>query len=233
MRRASLHRPGLLHRLIGGLFLTLVALAAAHAQGGGSPEVVRGDVAAFDGQRLTVKAADGRSVTMQLANDARLLGLSRASLDTIAPGKFIGTAASPGPDGRLVAQEVHIFPEAMRGTGEGHRPYTSGPKSTMTNGTVAAVSQSRGRSTMTNGTVAQAGKDGASRSLTVKYKDGEREAQQTVMVPPNVPVVMMEPGDRALLVPGAHVRVIASRQPDGSLTAAMVNVGKNGLVPPM
>jgi hypothetical protein len=233
MRRVSLHLPGLLHRLACGLFLTLVALAAAHAQGGGSREVVRGEVSALDGQRLTLKAEDGRTVTMQLATDARLVGISRASLDSIAPGSFIGTAASPGPDGRLVAQEVHIFPEAMRGTGEGHRPYSSGPSSTMTNGTVAAVSQSRGGSTMTNGTVAQAGRDGAARRLTVKYKDGDHESEQTVVVPPNVPVVMVERGDRALLVPGAHVRVVAMRQPDGSLTAASVNVGKNGLVPPM
>jgi hypothetical protein len=118
----------------------------------------------------------------------------------------------PQADGTLRAVEVHVFPDSMRGTGEGHRPWDLQPGSTMTNATVAKVDES-----------------GGARKLSLKYKDGEK----TVVVPPGTPVVRMEPGDRSRLVPGAHVFVIASRQPDSPLVAERLNVGKDGLVPPM
>jgi hypothetical protein len=110
--------------------------------------------------------------------------------------------------------EVHIFPDAMRGTGEGHRPYDLGPQSTMTNGTVdtTAVVESVG-----------------DHVLVLKYKDGEKK----VIVSKDTPIVAYEAGDAKALVAGAHVYIIAQRAPDGSLTSGRVNVGKNGLVPPM
>ena len=132
-------------------------------------------------------------------------------LEDIKPGSFIGSAAMPQADGTQRALEVHVFPESMRGTGEGHRPFDLQPQSTMTNGTVGDLVGSKGR------------------TLTVKYKGGEK----TVIVPDDVPIVSIEPGTRALLTPGAHVIVFASKGADGSMTAISVNVGENGLTPPM
>jgi hypothetical protein len=212
-------------------------LPAAHAQASANREVVRGTVVSLEGARLTLRAEGGATSTLQLADNTRVVALSKGSLDNIMPGSFIGTAAMPGANGELVAQEVHIFPEAMRGTGEGHRPYSRGPQSTMTNGTVSSVSSTPGgtarSSTMTNATVTAAAPSGSARRLTVTYKDGDKESQKTVVVPPNVPVVTMQPAERSLLTPGAHVLAFATRQPDGSLSALAVNVGKDGLVPPM
>src|ERR1035437_5632905 len=132
----------------------------------------------------------------------------------IVPGTYVGRAAVTQPDGTLRAQEVHIFPEAMRGTGEGHRPYDLGPQSTMTNGTVdtSAVVESVG-----------------DRVLTLKYKGGEKK----LFVSKDTPIVAYEAGDAKALVLGAHVYIIAQRGPDGTLSSGRVNVGKNGLVPPM
>jgi len=104
-----------------------------------------------------------------------------------------------------------VFPESMRGTGEGHHPFDLQPRSTMTNGTVGAVTINPGR------------------SLTVTYPDG----QKTIVVPADTPVVTYEPGSPALLVPGAHVIVMGTEAADGKLSASQILVGKNGLVPPM
>jgi len=168
-----------------------------------------------------------------LGKDVRISARSRASLEQIAPGAFLGTTAIPRADGILVASEVHIFPESMRGTGEGHRPMDVQIGSTMTNATVTTVKRGdaggKARSTMTNATVAGvAGADGE-RRMTLKYKDGEK----TVVVPDGVPVVMVEPGELSMLTPGAHIVVSASRAPDGTLVADRISVGKDGLVPPI
>jgi hypothetical protein len=138
--------------------------------------------------------------------------VARRELAAVVPGTFIGTATLVRPDGTLQALEVLIFPESARGSGEGHYPWDLQPGSMMTNATVADV-------------VAV----DAARRLTLKYKDGEK----VVIVPPDAPVVTFEPGDRAMLVPGAHVMFGATREADGTLTAGRVNVGKDGLVPPM
>jgi hypothetical protein len=225
-----------------GAMMMGVALCAApwtgHAQGNAPREVVRGTVASIDGPRLDVRTEDGKSVTMQMSDATRVASVSKASLDSIAPGSFVGTAAAPDSHGELVAQEVHIFPESMRGTGEGQRPYARHPNSTMTNATVAAVSPAAGRSgkpsPMTNATVSAAAPAGASRRLTLTYKDaGKADQKVTVLVPPDVPVVALQPGERSLVVPGAHVVAFATRQSDGALATSSVNVGKDGVVPPM
>jgi hypothetical protein len=200
--------------------------------------VVRGTVAAVEGPLASLRSADGATVRMQLSDSTRVVGLAKASLDDIAPGAFVGTAAMPDAAGDLVAQEVHIFPDAMRGTGEGHRPYNRGPQSTMTNATVSAVAPMSGQAaragSMTNATVSSAAAvAGRARRLTLTYKDGDKQREKVVLVPSDVPVVLMQPGERSLLVPGAHVTAFAMRQPDGSLAAAAINVGKDGLVPPM
>lgn len=173
---------------------------------------VRGDVVALKGDTLELKSRSGEAVKLKLADNARVSLVGKADVGSIGDGAFVGTTAVPQADGTLRAVEVHVFPDSMRGTGEGHRPWDLQPGSTMTNATVAKVDES-----------------GGARKLSLKYKDGEK----TVVVPPGTPVVRMEPGDRSKLVPGAHVFVIASRQPDGTLVAERLNVGKDGLVPPM
>jgi hypothetical protein len=140
------------------------------------------------------------------------MGINKASVEEIASGKFIGTTTLGERDGALVALEVHVFPEALRGTGEGHYDWDLRPGSKMTNANVATVSSM--------------GKD---RVLTVQYKGGE----QKVLVPEDATVVSFTPADRSLLKPGAPIFVVSQRQPDGSLLAARVSVGLNGQRPPM
>lgn len=178
-----------------------------------TPTRVRGIVVSLDGNVLHVAPNDaGAEKTITLEPKLEVSTVVPSSLAEVKPGSFIGTAAQTQSDGSLVATEIHVFPESMRGTGEGHQGFDLGPKSTMTNGTV-------GQEVV--GTTGQ--------SLTVKYKGGEK----TVIVPPNVPVVTFEPGDRAELTPGAHVIVFAQTSADGGLTSERVAVGKNGLTPPM
>jgi hypothetical protein len=196
-----------------------------------STQTLRGDIGAVEGKTLHLRSPAGRDTIVRLPDDARVSLRVPASLDAIKPGSFVGTAATPGPHGTLVASEVHIFPESMRGTGEGHRPMPSMPGSTMTNATVAGVSgvPAKGRGTMTNATVENVNTAGKARTLKLTYKGGE----QTVLVPDKTPIVMVEAGDRASLTPGAHVIVYAKRDPDGALEAQRISVGKNGSVPPI
>ena len=182
---------------------------AAMAQ---SAERVRGTVASLDGTALCVTANDGQTVTIALSPAYTVTALVPAKLSDVQAGSFIGIAADTQPDGTLVAREVHVFPEAMRGAGEGHRGFDLGPQSTMTNGTVG--NEVKGTSGDT---------------LTVAYKGGEK----SIVVPPSAPVVMFAPGDKAMLVPGAHVIVQAKAASGGALTAERVTVGKDGLLPPM
>ena len=174
-------------------------------------ERVRGTIEKLDGDTLAVKTNDGHAMRIKLADNARIVGVAKASLADIKPGSFIGSAAIPQPDGSQKALEVHIFPEAMRGTGEGHRPYFI-PNSTMTNGTVGgnAVTSVDGRSVM------------------LSYKGGEKK----IVVPSGVPIVRYEIGDRSDLKPGAAFTVLSAvKKSDGSFETNRVNVGRNGAVP--
>ena len=188
----------------------LAAAGAAHAQ---APQQVRyrATIDAVAGNSLSLTTRTGDKVTVLLTPDTAVAELVPIRMEDIKPGSFIGSAAMPQPDGTQRALEVHVFPESMRGTGEGHRPFDLQPQSTMTNGTVGAVTGSVGR------------------TLTVSYKGGEK----TIVVPPDTPVVTYEPGSRALLVPGAHVIVMGTEAGDGALSATRISVGKDGLVPPM
>src|SRR5713101_3967380 len=193
--------------LIAGL--SAVALAQAPAN---PPVRIRGTVEKIDGQTLTVKARSGETMTVKLADNFVVMGVAKASVADIGSGKFIGTTTVGERNGALVALEVHIFPENMRGTGEGHYDWDLRPSSKMTNANVANV--------------VNMGKD---RVLTVQYKGGEKK----VLVPENAVIVSFTPTDRSVLKPGAQVFMVSQRQPDGSLTAARVNVGLKGQVPPM
>ena len=190
-----------------GLLLAAVGLSSAAAQ---QTLRVRGTIEKVDGNTVVVKAADGAEVTLTLTANAVIVGVNKATLAEIKAGSFVGSAAMPQPDGSQKALEVHIFAESQRGTGEGHRPYTV-PGSTMTNGTVGDMV-----------TATDAG------TLTVKYKDGEKK----IIVPPDVPIVRYEVGDRGELKPGVHVTALnAVKKPDGTLEASRVNVGRGGVVP--
>jgi hypothetical protein len=199
-------------RTITALLIAAIS-AVAIAQAPANPPVrIRGTVEKIDGQNLTVKARNGETMNVKLAENYAVVGIAKASVADIGSGKFIGTTTVGERDGALVALEVHIFPEAMRGTGEGHYDWDLRPASKMTNANVANV--------------VNMGKD---RVLTVQYKGGEKK----VLVPENAAVVSFMPANRSELKPGASIFLVSQRQPDGSLTAARVNVGLNGQVPPM
>jgi hypothetical protein len=199
-------------RVITALLIAAIS-AAAVAQAPANPPVrIRGTVEKIDGQNLTVKARNGERMTVKLADNFVVMGIAKASLADVGSGKFIGTTTVGERDGALIALEVHIFPENMRGTGEGHYDWDLRPSSKMTNANVANVVSM-----------------GNDRVLTVQYKGGEKK----VLVPENAVIVSYTPADRSELKPGAQVFVNSQRQPDGSLTAPRVNVGLNGQVPPM
>jgi hypothetical protein len=199
-------------------FALLFAATAAEAQAPAAPSApppvrVRGTIDSVDGSTLNITSRDGTKMVVKLADNAGVLGVVKASLSDVKQGGFVGITAMPQPDGTQKAVEIHIFPEAMRGTGEGHRPWDLMPNSTMTNATVdSQVDVSDGQ------------------KLVLKYKDGDK----TFIVPANVVVVSFGPGTVADLKPGAKIMVPgAAKQPDGTLVAQRVNVGLNGLTPPM
>lgn len=193
--------------------LLLLVCASALAQTPAPTQRIRGDVVAIDGFNLQVKSRSGETLSVKLADNYAVTAVVKIDMTAIKPGAFIGTATVPQPDGTLTSLEVLVFPESMRGSNEGHYPWDLKPGSMMTNATIADVVS-----------VGQGG-----RRMTLKYKDGDK----SIVVPQDVPIVTFEPGDKAMLVPGAHILITATKQPDGSLTAARVAVGKDGLVPPM
>ncbi|NUU04028.1 DUF5666 domain-containing protein [Herbaspirillum robiniae] len=192
--------------LVAGGLAASAAMAQAPAMTG-----IRGAIVSVGGDKLVVKSNRGGEQTVALDKDTRVAAISLANINDIKPGSYIGAAGIPQPDGSQKALEVHVFPPAMAGTGDGHRPFDLAPNSTMTNGTVGDVVASSGR------------------TLTLKYKGGEKK----IVVPEDVPIVNIEAGERSMLVAGAKVVVRARKNADGSLTAASVSVGKNGVTPPM
>jgi hypothetical protein len=197
--------------LVAAAVVASFAVTSVCAQQGQTVRV-RGTIEKADGNVLSLKSGDGAVVKLTLTADARVVAVVKASLADVKEGTFLGSAAMPQPDGSQKALEVHIFPEQMRGTGEGHRPYAPVPNSTMTNGSAAGATV--------------AGVDGS--TITVKYKDGEKK----IIVPPNVPIVRYEIGGMGDLKPGAHFTVLAaSKKPDGTLEANRINVGRDGVVP--
>jgi len=205
------HRSTLIRPLVAVAVVAASCLYAI-AQQPPAPSRVRGTIEAVDGDVLSVKSRSGEDVKLRMSSDMRVVGITRISLSDIKVGSFIGTTTVPGPDGGANAIEVHLFPEDMRGTGEGSRPFDLRPNSTMTNATVAE---------------AVAGNDG--HRLTVKYKDGEKK----VVVSPDTPVVTYVPADKSDLKAGVKVIAFMKKLPDGSFETNRVNVGRDGLTPPM
>jgi len=203
---------------IGATCAVLLASTVAFAQD--KAMRVRGTVEQIDGTVMTVKSREGDMLKIKLADEGKVVALVKASLADIKPNSFVGSTAMPQPDGTWKAVEVHIFPEEMRGTGEGDRPYDYRPQSTMTNGTVNGLAK-----TTTSGTVAN--EEGT--TLTLNYKDGSKKIDVT----PQTVIVSYMPGTREELKPGASIYVpAATRQADGTLLTVRVNVGR-GVAPPM
>jgi hypothetical protein len=186
---------------------------------------IRAIVVSFSAPTLTVKTDAGDTVALTVPTDLRIMANATATLADIKPGDFVGSAADKGPDGKLHAEEVHIFPEAMRGTGEGHRPMGPDPNRSMTNGTVSAAPPDPDARTMTNGTVSAASGD-SSRTITIQYDGGVQEIE----VGPDVPIITLVVGDASLLKPGAEVSIVAV-QKDGGLVATRLTAEKDGVKP--
>jgi hypothetical protein len=176
------------------------------------PARIRGNIVSLDGDVLKVHRRSGDTVLIDLAANVPVSSVKAMQLSDIKPGSFVGTAATTGTDGKLTATEVVVFPEAARGTGEGHYAWDLGPNSTMTNANVDTVVQ---------------GTDG--RNLKLSYKGGSNE----VTVPPNVPIVTFMPAARSDLAQGKQVFVVAKPASQGAYVAQRVVVEKNGVVPPM
>src|ERR1700733_6933686 len=206
VRRSSLSRP-----LVAMAVLVASSLYAL-AQQSPTPSRVRGTIEGVDGDVLSVKSRSGEDVKLHMTGDMKVVGIVKISLSDVKVGSFVGATTVPGADGSQKAVEVHVFPEDMRGTGEGARPYDLRPNSPMTNATVAE---------------SVAGNDG--RTLTVKYKDGEKK----VVVGPDTPVVTYNAGDKSDLKAGAKVIAFIKKLPDGSYETNRVGVGRDGLTPPM
>jgi hypothetical protein len=174
---------------------------------------VRGTIESVEGAMLTVKGRDGQMMKVKLADNGPVRAVVKMSLADVKQGSFVGITAMPQPDGSQKAVEIHIFPEAMRGTGEGHRPWDLMPNSTMTNANVEST---------------VAGVDG--QVLMMKYKDGEKK----IIVPPTAEIVTYAPATMADLKPGEKVFVaFAKKLPDGTLEAPNITVSRGGVNPPM
>lgn len=202
-----------MRRLLAPLLFIGVFAAAAAAD---SPPVhLRGAIRSVSGQSFSMTGA-AAPVAVKLTDATKITSLEAAQIEDITPGLFVGTAAVPQADGTLKALEVHIFPESMRGTGEGYRPFPQVAQGTMTNATISNIVGTEGAVT-DNGL-----------TLTLKYKDG----QQTVVVPKGTPVVLLGPGDAAMLKPGAKVSVTGTKDA-GGVTATRILVGLDGATPPI
>ena len=173
---------------------------------------IRGTIEKADGSVVSLKSGDDAEVKLTLTENAMIIAVVKASMADIKEGTFLGSTAMPQPDGSLKALEVHIFPEQMRGTGEGHRPYAAVANSTMTNGTASGATV--------------VGVDGS--TMVVKYRDGEKK----IVVPPNTPILRYEIGNKSDLKAGARFTVLAAtKKADGTLEANRINVGRDDVMP--
>ena len=195
---------------VAGLAL-LLSIAPVSAQQ--PPVRVRGTIEKIDGNTLVVKSREGASVNVILKDPGTVRGVDKAMLSDIKQNSFVGITAMPQPDGTQKAIEVHIFPESLRGAGEGYRPWDLVPNSTMTNANVEQLV------TAVEGPM-----------LTMKYKDGEKK----ISVPNNAVIVQFVNGDKSDLQVGAKIFVAGgTKLPNGDVETTNINVGKNGLTPPM
>ena len=199
--------------LAGGTAMAQTAAPMAAAPtAAAAPVRIRGTIAALDGNMLTVNTRDGQKVEIVLTEPLVVMTVKKAELTDIGPGSYVGTATRTAADGKMTAIEIRIFPESMRGAGEGHRDWDLGPGTKMTNGTVTgAVTASSGR------------------EISVGHKDGAN----SVFVPANAGIMSYVTGARTDLNPGEVVFIAVTKNADGKWTANRANVGKDGVAPMM
>lgn len=201
-------------RLAGLLLSTLLLSSGALAADAGHIiKPTRGTINSVTATDLNLTTRQGEKLDVKLTPDTKVTEVTTGKMSDIKPDSFIGTAAVPQANGTLKALEVHVFAPSLRGSGEGFNPFESpdGKVNTMTNGTVGKLVNANGR------------------TLTVKYQNG----QKTVVVPDDVPVVLLAPGDRSLLKPGAHIILFPAKDASGALVANRISAGKDGVTPPM
>ncbi|AXI60549.1 hypothetical protein DLD99_08700 [Pseudomonas kribbensis] len=194
--------------------LMIGVLSAGSVYAGEAPGMrmgIRGEITGVSPDSLKVHVNTGENVVVQLTPDTKVRAVTLANIEDIKPGSYIGSAAIPQEDGTLKALEVHVFPPELAGSGDGHRPFDLAKGSSMTNGSVGDLVVSNGR------------------VLTVNYKGG----QQKILVPEDVPIVNLTPGDRSLLKVGVKIVTFVTQSADGTLTAQSISAGKDGVKPPM
>ncbi|WBL79964.1 hypothetical protein I3J27_05915 [Bradyrhizobium xenonodulans] len=199
-------------RLAVAAFVACIVTSSVQAQQ--APTVrIRGTIESVDGNMLGIKTREGSDVKVKMTDNVAVFAVVKTQLSEIKDGSYIGVTGMPEPDGTQKAIAVHIFPENQRGAAEGFRPWDA-----------------RTNSTMTNATVAQTVKGTDGQNITVKYKDGEKK----VVVPPDTPIVTFIASDKSEVKPGAKLIIFgAAKKEDGSLEANRVNVGRDGITPPM
>ena len=200
-------------RLLVASFAAISILASTASAQQAPPVRIRGAIEAVDGNVLAIKTREGTDVKVKMTDNVAVFAVVKTELSQIKEGSYIGVSAMPEPDGTQKAFAVHIFPENQRGAAEGFRPWDA-----------------RANSTMTNATVAETVKGTEGQNILVKYKDGEKK----VVVPPDTPVVSFVASDKSEIKPGAKLIIFgAAKKEDGMLEANRVNVGRDGITPPM
>jgi len=202
----------LMPRAVAAAFVACIMSSTVWAQQ--APAVrIRGTIESVDGSMLGIKTREGTDVKVRMTDNVAVFAVVKTELSEIKEGSYIGVTAMPEPDGTQKAIAVHIFPENQRGAAEGFRPWDA-----------------RANSTMTNATVAQTVKGTDGQNIMVKYKDGEKK----VVVPPDTPIVTFVASDKSEVKPGAKLIIFgAAKKDDGTLEANRVNVGRDGVTPPM
>jgi Domain of unknown function (DUF5666) len=208
MKLKSHHANGIGWLTIAALFGITAAHVGAQQAPTNAPVPIRGKIVSVTDPEVVVAGPNGD--VKLITNDKTVIrGEVPIKFSEINSGMYLGTTATKQPDGNFLASEVHVFGEDQRGTGEGHRPIAGAPQpnATMTNANVEHVED-----------VAVQNVKG--RLMTLKFKGGEVK----VVVPPDIPIVKRQPGDRSLLKPGAEISAQATRQSDGSLNASQITV---------
>jgi hypothetical protein len=200
-------------RLIVASFTAIAVLASSASAQQTPPVRIRGTIESVDGSLLGIKTREGSDVKVKMTDNVAVFAVVKTELSQIKEGSYIGVSAMPQPDGTQKAFAVHIFPENQRGAAEGFRPWDA-----------------RANSTMTNATVAETVKGTDGQNIMVKYKDGEKK----VVVPPDTPIVTFVASDKSEVKPGAKIIIFgAVKKDDGTMEANRVNVGRDGITPPM
>jgi hypothetical protein len=201
---------GMTKRTLAALSLTLICVSVPAAAADDTVRI-RGTIERVEGPVYVVKNRDGAELKLTVTDNPLFVAIAPSTMADIKQGMFVGSAGMMQPDGTQKAIEVHIFPESMRGTGEGHYDWDLKPQTKMTNGNVDQT---------------VAGVDGP--VLSVKYKDGEKK----LLVTPETVVVTYVPGNKDDLKPGTKIFVgAAKKQSDGSLQTPRITYGRNGAGP--